>query len=249
MGTQRLRILEDLAVTTGGRCVSQDRGDRLEDVSIADLGRARQAWATRFAFGILGGQGNKAAIRGRIAEAKTELSAVEANDEFTREKIKERIGKLGGTAAVIHVGAASESEQEDLKLRIEAALRAARSAVQDGVVPGGGAALIACIPALEALCLEGDEAVGIQILAHALSEPMRTIVRNAGHEAEPLLAQARTGRPGLAYDVVLNEWSAALVDPLAVTITALETAISAAGAALSAEVLIRRKGLTPAVNP
>jgi chaperonin GroEL len=248
MGTQRLRILEDLAVTTGGRCLSEERGDRLEDVTIADLGQARQVWATRFSFGILGGQCNKAAIRGRIAEAKAELSAVETNDEFTREKIKERIGKLGGTAAVIHVGAATESEQEDLKMRIEAAVRAARSAVEDGVVVGGGAALIACIGALEALCPGGDEAVGVQTLAHALAEPMRAIVHNAGYEPEPILFEARA-RPGQAFDVTTGVWTTAIADPVAVTITALETAISAAGSALSADVLIRRKGVAPAVNP
>jgi chaperonin GroEL len=247
-GTQRLRILEDLAITTGGHCLSEERGDRLEDVQLADLGQARQAWATALTFGILGGQGNKAAIRGRIAEAKTELSAVEANDEYTREKIRERIGKLGGTAAVIHVGGASESEQEDLKLRVEAALRSARSAVELGVVPGGGAALIACIPALDQLCLDGDARVGVQTLAHALLDPMRTILHNAGYAPEPLLHQART-RHGQSFDVTVGDWSTAVSDPVAVTITALETAVSAAGSALSADVLIRRKNLSPSVNP
>jgi chaperonin GroEL len=255
IGTQRARILEDLAVITGGRCITQERHDRLADVTIDDLGRARQAWATRFAFGILGGHGSKAAIRQRIAEARTELRAVE-DDAYTTAKIQERIGKLAGTAVTIHVGAATKAEQDDLKLRIEAAVRSARSAVQDGVVPGGGAAMLACIPALEAMQVSGEEAVGVRALAQALAEPMRAIVWNAGLDAGPILDEARRGRqhnPPRVFDVVRREWvdpwSAGLVDPLPVALAALETSVSTAMLALTAEVLIRRKKPPRAVNP
>jgi chaperonin GroEL len=250
-GAQRTRILEDLAVITGGRCFSQERGDRLAHVTINDLGKARQAWATRVAFGILGGHGSKAAIRQRIGEARAELRTVDEDDVFTSAKIHERIGKLAGTTAIIRVGAPTTAEQLELKLRIEAAISSARSALKDGVVPGGGAAMLACVPALDALEVSGDEAVGVSALAHALAEPMRAIVANAGLEVGPLVNQAR--QCGLAYDVVqrewVNPWSANLVDPLAVVVTALESSVSTAMLALTAEVLVRRKNPPRAVKP
>lgn len=255
-GPQRTRILEDIAVITGGRCLCQDRQARLADVTIDDLGKARQAWATRFAFGILGGQGSKAAIRHRVAEARAELGTVE-DDAYTSEKIKERIGKLAGTAAIIRVGAPSKSEQEDLKLRVEAAVRSARSALRDGVVPGGGAALLACIPALEAMPVTGDEAVGTSALVHALAEPMRTIVGNAGLDVSSTVHEAR--RRGASqvrecvFDVVerqwVDRWSGGIVDPLTVTLAALETSVGSAALALTSEVLVRRKNPPMALDP
>jgi chaperonin GroEL len=255
IGTQRARILEDLAVITGGRCISQERHDGLADVTIDDLGKARQGWATRFAFGILGGHGTKSAIRQRIAEARAELRAVE-DDVYTTTKIQERIGKLAGTAVTIHVGAPTKAEQEDLKLRIEAAVRSARSAVQEGVVPGGGLALLACTSALKAMEVTGDEAVGVQALAQALGEPMRAIVRNAGLDAGPIMDEARRGvqqdQPRV-FDVLRREWvdpwRAGIVDPLAVALAALETSVSTAVLALTADVLVRRKKPPRAVNP
>ncbi len=257
VGEQRARILEDLAVITGGRCINQERQDLLADVTIDDLGKARQGWATRFAFGILGGQGSKAAIRQRMSEARAELRAVNRDDAYTLAKIQERIGKLAGTAVTIHVGAASKAEQGDLKLRIEAAVRSARSAVDEGVVPGGGAALVACIPALEAMDLAGDEGVGVAALAHALAEPLRAIVNNAGLDAAPIVDHARhVGQQGdgqRVFDVLRQEWvdpwSAGLVDPLAVVLAALETSVSMARLALSAEVLVHRKNAPRAVAP
>ena len=255
-GPQRTRILEDIAVITGGRCLGQDRQERLADVTIDDLGKARQAWATRFAFGILGGQGAKAAIRQRVAEARAELATVE-DDAYTSEKIKERIGKLAGTAASIRVGAPSKSEQEDLKLRIEAAVRSARSALRDGVVPGGGAALVACIPAIETMTLSGDEAVGASALAHALAEPMRTILGNAGLDATSIVHEARrrgaSQVPECVFDVVQRRWvdgaSGGVVDPLAVELAALETSVGTAALALTSEVLVRRRKPPMARDP
>ena len=257
VGHQRAHILEDLAVITGGRCINQERSDRLADVTIADLGKARQAWATRFAFGILGGQGSKAAIRQRISEARAELRAADREDAYTTAKIQERIGKLAGTAVTVHVGAATKAEQQDLKLRIEAAVRSARAAVEAGVVPGGGLALLACVPALQAMDPGGDEAVGVAALAHALAEPLRCIVRNAGLEDGPIvehaLRHARDGDGLRVFDVLrqdwVDPWSAGLVDPLSVVLAALETSVSMARLALSAEVLVRRKNAPRAVAP
>jgi chaperonin GroEL len=249
-GVQRTRILEDIAAITGGRCVCQERQDRLADVTSSDLGSARQAWATRFAFGILGGQGSKASIRQRIAAAKAELNPAR-DDAYTTNLIRERIGKLAGTAAIIRVGAPSHAEQEALKLRIEAGVRSARSALSDGVVPGGGAALLACVPTLDALELSGDEAVGVKALAHALGEPMRVIVANAGLEVAPILEQARCDRR--VYDVLrqvwVDPWSGGMMDPLTVTLTALEASVSTVMTALTADVLIRRTQPPRAVEP
>jgi chaperonin GroEL len=252
-GEQRTRILEDLAVATGGRCVRAEAGERLEDVTAADLGRARQAWATRSAFAVIGGAGSRAAIRQRVAEAKAELRAVEAAtdaDPYVRDKIAERIGKLAGSAAVVKVGAASQAARAELKLRVEAAVRAARAAQRSGVVPGGGAALLACVPAVSAMPLGGDEAVGAAVLARALCEPMRAILENAGLAPGPIVAAPR---PGCAFDVLrrawVDPWADGILDPLAVVEAALETSVSTAATSLTAEVLIRHKRAPVAVEP
>lgn len=254
IGTQRTRILEDIAVITGGRCLLQEAEDPFSEVMIHDLGTARQAWATRHGFGLVGGGGGKGAIRQRIGEAKNELKAV-GDDDYVRDKIKERIGKLAGAAAVIRVGAPTKVDRDELKFRIEAAVTSARSALQEGVVPGGGAAFLTCAPALEALALEAraDEAVGIKALAEALAEPMRAIVENAGFDPSPIVHEARRRGPGWTFDVVRGEWVEAraggLVDPLPVTLTALEASVSSATMALTTDVLVRHRKPSTAVNP
>jgi chaperonin GroEL len=255
IGAQRLRILEDLAVIAGGRCISQDRHDRLTDVRLEDLGTARQVWATRAAFGILGGAGTKAALRQRIAEARAELNHADLRDVGIRDKIRERIGKLAGTACIIRVGAPTPEAQEELKLRVEAAVRAARAAVQDGVVPGAGAALVTASMAVErfALAACSNEAVGARALARALTAPFCTILENAGYESAPLLHTARTNAARCVFDVLRGQWldaeSTGILDPLTVVSTALETAVSAAASAMSAEVLVRRKNPPQAFEP
>jgi chaperonin GroEL len=251
-GIQQTRILEDIAAATGGRCLHAQWGEALAEVSSEDLGRARQAWATRTSFGILGGQGKKERIRERVAQARAELSATD-DDAQLRDKLRERIAKLAGTAALVRVGAPTTGEQAELRLRLEAAVTAARLAVQHGVVPGGGAALLACVPCLEAPAPPDDRAVGVGILARALAEPMRVLARNAGWEPGPIVHEARRRGPGWTFDVLRGEWVDALrgglVDPLAVTLAALETSVSAAVLALSADVLIRRRRPPLAVNP
>jgi chaperonin GroEL len=252
-GEQRARILEDLALITGGRCVSQERGRSLAHVSGDDLGRARQAWATRRAFGILGGRGNKAAIRQRIAEAKAELRLVDPADVYTTNLVRERIGKLAGTAAIIRVGAPTAAEQQERKLRVEAAVKSARSALQEGVVAGGGAALLACAPAVrEVAGATEEECFGVRALADALAAPMRAIVRNAGFDAEPVLGYALASI-GKTFDVVQEQWvdpfATGLLDPLPVVLAALETSVSSAATALTAEVLVHRKQPPMSVQP
>lgn len=247
MGKQREQILIDLATITGGRALCTERGDKLDEVIIEDLGTARQCWVTATTFGILGGGGAKGAIRQRINETKGELRALPKDEDHTRTTIRERIGKLAGAAAIIRVGAVTSSEQAELKFRIEAAVTAARAALRDGVVAGGGAAYVACIPALERLKgeLTGDEAFGVEALARALTAPMRAIARNAGVDPQPLALAAREREEGWTFDVIAGEWvdawEAGIVDPVQVVLTALEASTSAATMALTTDVLIRHK--------
>jgi chaperonin GroEL len=247
-GDQRAAILEDIAAITGGRCISEQCGDRLAEVTASDLGRARQAWATRTAFGILGGVGDKAALRQRIIQARAELENTAASDVYTLNLLQERIGRLSGSAAIIRVGAPSPPEQQELKLRVEAAVRSARAALRDGVVPGGGGALVACARRLAGL--ESDS-LGVKALAEALCEPMRAIVRNAGIESAPIIDRAR--RNGEVFDVLHQEWvdpwHSGILDPLTVTQAALEASVSVAMTALTSDVLVRRKRPPTAVEP
>ncbi len=245
-GAQRGRILADIAVATGGHPFLTAAGARLATATLADLGRARQVWATADGFSILGGRGEKAAIRQRISEAKAELRAVPADDDNLRRTIRERIGKLAGTAAMISVGAPTESARADVRARVEAAVTAAQAALREGAVPGGGGALHACIPALERLAdsLEGDEALGVRLLARALPAPMRTIAANAGIDPSALFADARAYEPGWTFDVLarrwVDAWDGGIIDPLPVVLAALEGSVSTAAMALITDVLVRR---------
>lgn len=243
IGAQRTRILEDIAVATGGRCLVAEAGGRPEEVTPGDLGSARQAWASRRTFAILGGRGSREAIRRRIGEAKAELAATD--DPTLIRRIRERIGKLAGAAAVVRVGAPTDDAREELKVRIEAAVQSARLGLEQGVVAGGGAALLACGAGLERLDLEGDAAIGARILARALEAPLRTIAANAGRDPSPIVHAARRRGPDWAFDVVRGAWVQAhevgLVDPLAVALAALKGGASAGGLALTTEALVRRR--------
>jgi chaperonin GroEL len=250
-GEQGTRILEDIAAITGGRCIRRVSQDRLADVTLDDLGRARQAWATQTSFGILGGRGDKAKVRQRIASAKTELSTTDPHDEYVTALIRERIGKLAGTAAVVRIGGPTRAQQEDSKLRVRAAITSARAAFAEGVVPGGGKALLQCARALEDVEASTETMVGVRALARALAEPMRVIAANAGIEASPIVDRAR--REPFVFDVVrrtwVDPWESGIVDPLKVTQAALETSVSAVATALTADVLIHRKEAPIASDP
>ncbi len=254
-GAQRARILEDIAVATGGRAFLTAAGARLAAVTIADLGRARQAWTMEKTFGILGGRGDKAAIRRRITEAKTELRAITGDDEADARRIRERIGKLAGTAAIIHVGAPTESARVELRARIEAAVTAAQAALREGAVPGGGGALLACVPALERLAgeLSGDEALGVRLLARALPAPMRAIATNAGIDASAVFGNAHANQSGWTFDVLrrdwVDAWDGGIIDPLPVVLAALEGSVSTAVMAMTTDVLIRHKHPIAAKTP
>jgi chaperonin GroEL len=253
-GDQRTGILVDLAVSTGARCFRRDLGETIATATVDDLGRARQAWARPRVFGVLGGQGSRDAIRARIAEIRAELSTVKDND-WLRRRLQERIGKLAGSAVTIVVGAPSEAARDELKLRIESAVTLARSAVRDGVVPGGGAAYLACAAAVESAVVgrRDDEAVGWRVLAAALTEPMTAIARNAGLDGKAIVARAAGEVPGRTFDawrgVWVDPWEAGILDSVAVLVAALDSGVSAAASALTSEVLIHRPDQQPSFSP
>jgi chaperonin GroEL len=247
-GEVRAGILGDLAIACGGH-VLQAAANGLRRATLSDLGWARQVWATRQAFGVLGGRGNRGAIRERVAQARADLTRA-ADDRHLRSMTQQRIGRLFGLGAVIRVGAPSQLEREELRLRTEAAVSAARLALRDGVVPGGGAALAACADALCRRQATGEQRVADVILADALTAPMRVIARNAGCvEPAALVAAARRRGPDASFDVVrrtwVDAWQADLVDPAPVVRTALEAAFSGARTAMTTGALARRRQTAP----
>jgi chaperonin GroEL len=259
-GDRRVRILEDVAILTGGRMIAEDAGDKMEEATFADIGRARRVWANRDFFSIVGGQGDQSAIRQRINEIKLLLPG--ADGDYEREKMRERMGKLQGGVGILKVGAPSEREREIKKQRGEEAIAAARAAAEEGVVPGGGAAYLACLPALEALAVglvangsqeDKDEALGVRVLMGALQAPTEWIIRNAGVNPRPILARLREAPPGHGYDVVqgkiVDMTEAGILDPLKVVKTALETGASTGIMALTTDALVLTAKRDPAVNP
>jgi chaperonin GroEL len=247
-GDVRAAILGDLAIISGGRLVRTAAGGLAEFLP-ADLGRARQVWATRTAFGILGGRGTRGAIRQRVAEARADLQRA-ADDHYQRTMAQQRIGRLLGIGAVIRVGAASELAREDLRLRAEAAVSAARLALEDGVVAGGGLALVRAAAALRCRTWQADEAVAVQVLAQALEAPLRSILRNAGQRAPGrVLDEASRRGAWETYDVLrgawVDAWQTGVLDPLSVPRTAVEVGVSAARTALTTGALVRRRQVRP----
>lgn len=247
IGYQRTGILDDLAAITGGRCLHAEFGDQLERVSLADLGSARQVWATRQAFGVVGGHGDRAVIRQRVADLRSELTGA-VDDRYNREKLRERMAKLTGSGAAIQVGAPTKRAQELLKQRIEAAVISARMAMESGVVAGGGGALLAASHELlihERVARRDGYAAGLQLLARALTAPAQTIARNAGLDGRASIQCGRDQEAGSAFDVLRGAWvdarESGLVDPLGVTCVAVEAAVSTAATAFTAEVVIRRR--------
>jgi chaperonin GroEL len=252
-GDRRVRILEDVAILTGGRMIAEDAGDKVEEATFKDLGRARRVWANRDFFSIVGGAGDRSAIRQRIQEIKQLLPT--ADGDYERDKMRERMGKLQGGVGVLKVGAASEREREIKKQRGEEAVAAARAAAEEGVVPGGGAAYLACFPRLRELeaTLSGDEALGVRVLMRAMEAPTEWIIRNAGGDHKRLLAQLREAPAGHGYDAVeervVDMTEAGILDPLKVVRTALETGISSGLMALTTDALVLTAKRDPAINP
>ena len=243
-GDRRKEMLQDIAILTGGTVVSADLGYELKDATVQMLGHARQVKVTKENTTIVGGAGDKDAIAARIAQIRNQIEA--STSDFDREKLQERLAKLAGGVAVIKVGAATEVEMKDKKLRIEDALNATKAAVQEGVVAGGGTAPINAIPAVRALCdtLEGDERTGAKIVLKALEAPLRQIAKNAGLEGSVIIDKIiSANKPNYGFDAqnevfVEDMIAAGIVDPTKVTRSALENAASVAEMVLTTESLV-----------
>ena len=230
---QQGSILEDLAILTGGLCVCTAAGNRLESICAKDLGSARQAWARRDSFAILGATGDRPTIRARAIGVRSELETTHANPS-ERRLLEKRLANLSGVAAVVRVGGATDAEREVGCLRVEAAIRSSRLALDEGVVPGGGVALLNCAQSLT------HATAAARMLKRALAGPLRRIAKSAGLDASSIAAHAFC-HPGEAFDVVRLTWTPTLVDPYAVVSAALEASISAAAIAITADAVVRRQ--------
>jgi chaperonin GroEL len=239
-GDRRKAMLEDIATLTGGRVISEELGRKLDSVQIEDLGQARRVTATKDTTTIVEGKGEASAIEARKSQIKLQIE--DTTSDFDREKLQERLAKLSGGVAVLKVGAATEVELKEKKHRIEDALSAARAAVEEGVVAGGGSVLIHAVPALDKVEALGDEAVGVSILRRALEEPLRQIAVNAGQEGSVVVDAVRKMEPGHGYDAQKGEYSdmfaAGIIDPAKVTRSALENAASVAALMLTTETVV-----------
>ncbi len=242
-GDRRKAMLEDIAVLTGGKALTEDLGIKLENVDIEDLGRAKKIKIDKENSTIVEGAGKNAAINARIAQLKKQIE--DTDSDYDKEKLQERLAKLAGGVAVINVGAATETEMKEKKARVEDALHATRAATQEGIVPGGGVALIRTIAALEKLRLEGDEKIGADIVKRAIEEPLRQIAQNAGLEGSVVVQRIKTEKTNIGYDVSQDSYvdmlEAGVIDPTKVTRSALQNSSSIAALLLTTEALIADK--------
>ena len=254
-GDRRKAMLEDIAILTGGRMIAEEVGIKLENVGLEDLGTCKRVIIDKENTTIVGGKGSKKDIDGRIAQIKKAIE--ETTSDYDKEKLQERLAKLAGGVAVIKVGAATEVEMKSKKAMVEDALHATKAAVEEGIVPGGGVALLRAIPALEKLAkskdLTEDEKVGINIVKRALEEPARQIVENAGLEGSIIVEQIKGKDAYEGFDAAEGKWvnmmQAGIIDPLKVTRTALQNAASVAALMLTTEALVTEipeKEKTPA---
>jgi chaperonin GroEL len=240
-GDRRKEMLRDLATLTGATLISAEVGKQLEDARLEDLGRARRIVATKDDTTIIQGHGKPEDIQGRIKQIKVQID--ETTSDYDKEKLRERLAKLSGGVAVIKVGSATEIELKEKKARVEDALHATRAAIEEGIIPGGGAALLRAASAVDALGLEGDQGTGADILKRALQEPLRQLVANAGLEGSVVVEHlSREKRTNWGFDVMSESYvdllKAGIIDPAKVTRSALENAASVAGMILSTEALV-----------
>jgi chaperonin GroEL len=240
-GDRRKAMMEDIAILTGGEFISEDIGLKLEKVTLNQLGRAKRVTIDKENTTIVEGTGNRPAINARIGQIKKQID--DSDSDYDKEKLQERLAKLAGGVAVINVGAATETEMKEKKARVEDALHATRAAVEEGVVPGGGVALLRCINALGKLKLAGDEATGISIVKRSLEEPIRQIAENAGQEGSIVLQKVKEGKEqSWGYDAENDKYDdmikMGIIDPTKVTRTALQNASSIAALLITTEALV-----------
>jgi chaperonin GroEL len=239
-GDRRKAMLEDIAILTGGRCLTEDLGIKLENITAADLGKAKRITIDKENTTIVEGGGKTSDIQGRVAQIKRQIE--ETTSDYDREKLQERLAKLAGGVAVINVGAATETEMKEKKARVEDALHATRAAVEEGVVPGGGVALIRCYSALEKIEAEGDEMVGVRIIQRSLEAPLRQLVDNAGMEGALIVEEVKKGKGSFGYNVATGKYTDLIkdgvLDPAKVTRSALQNASSISGLLLTTECMV-----------
>src|SRR5216117_960140 len=244
-GDRRKAMLEDIAVLSGGRLISEDLGIKLENIKLEDLGRAKRVTVDKENTTIVEGEGKKADIQGRVAQIRRQID--ETTSDYDREKLQERLAKLAGGVAVINVGAATETEMKEKKARVEDALHATRAAVEEGIVPGGGVALLRCQKSLDKVRgADDDEKTGIEIVRRALEEPIRIIVENAGAEGAIVVGKVKaSAKLNFGYNAQTDEYedlvAAGVIDPTKVTRTALQNAASIAGLLLTTECVVVEK--------
>lgn len=242
-GDRRKAMLEDIAILTGGTVITEDMGRKLDSVELTDLGTARQVRITKDETTIIDGVGDKDVIAKRVSQIRAQVE--EATSEFDREKLQERLAKLSGGVAVIEVGAATEVEMKDKKLRIEDALNATRAAVEEGIVAGGGTTFIDIIPALNTLEATGDVQTGINLVKRAVEEPLRQIAYNAGLEGSVVVEKVKNTEAGIGFNALTEEYidmvKAGIVDPAKVTRSALQNAASIASLVLTTETIVADK--------
>ena len=254
-GDRRKAMLEDIAILTGGTVITEDLGLELKDATIEALGQASKVTVDKDSTVIVEGSGNPEAIANRVAVIKSQIEST--TSEFDKEKLQERLAKLSGGVAVIKVGAATETELKEMKLRIEDALNATRAAVEEGIVSGGGTAFVSVLGAVAALELTGDEATGRNIVLRALEEPVRQIALNAGFEGSIIIDRLKNSEAGTGFNAATGEWvnmiEAGIIDPVKVTRSALQNAASVASLILTTEAVVANKPepapAAPAMDP
>ena len=239
-GDRRKAMMEDIAILTGGQFITEDLGTKLESVELTDLGTAKRVTVGKDDTTIVEGGGKTAALKARIDQIRRQIE--DTTSDYDREKMQERLAKLAGGVAVINVGAATEAEMKEKKDRVDDALHATRAAVEEGIVPGGGVALIRVQKALSKLSLEGDEAVGASIVHHAVEAPLRQLVSNAGEEGAIVVQEVKKGKQASGYNVATGEYidliAAGIIDPTKVTRSALQHAASISGLLLTTECMV-----------
>ena len=254
-GDRRKAMLEDIAILTGGKMISEDMGYKLENTKLEDLGRAKRITIDKDNTTIIDGHGDRASLEGRVKQIRAQIE--ETTSDYDREKLQERLAKLVGGVAVIKVGAATETEMKEKKARVEDALNATRAAVEEGIVPGGGVAYLRTLPALEKMKLEGDEAVGVRIVQKSLEEPLKMIANNAGLEGSIVVEKVKEKKGAFGFNARTDRYedmiAAGVIDPTKVTRFALQNAASVASLMLTTQCMIadkpEEKSAMPAMPP
>ena len=242
-GDRRKAMLEDIAVLAGGQVVSEDLGIKLENITVSDLGKAKRINIDKDNTTIVDGAGSRSAIEGRVRQIRAQIE--ETTSEYDREKLQERLAKLIGGVAVINVGAATETEMKEKKARVENALNATRAAVEEGIVPGGGVALVRCLAALEKMKIKADQKLGVKVVMRAIEEPLRQIANNAGSEGSVVIDKVKNGKGAFGYNAETDTYEdlmkAGIMDPTKVVRFALQNAASVASLMLTTQAMVAEK--------